>query len=409
MMKVLHIATIDSGGAYNGAKRLNELMLANGVDSQVMVRSKTHADSLTNPAFESSSQVLASKLKNVINRLHWRRQVKRDILGSDLRRHPLVREADIIMLHWVSTFLSPKQIYQLSMLPDKKVIFVMHDMWLFTAGCHVDKRCGGYSEGCVECPEAGRLAKSTFKKKADYIGRAHLSVTGPSHWIVNEAGKSAILKGKSISYMPNVYDPEIFYPRCLINEPEEAVSRRNKLRSKFGLSCDKKLILFGAADTGTKNSNKGFNFLLEALERIDMSDKQLVVIGNAKGADKLLEGYDAVFPGYISDEDRLAEIYSLADVYVNPSLQESFGYTVCEAMACATPAVAFAVGGMLDQISHKENGYLAEFCDASDLAKGIEYVLEHRDEMGSAAAKSAKRFSYEQAWESSIKPVIFGK
>jgi len=395
---VLHISTIDSGGAYNATKRLNEMMLSEGIDSKILVRTKTNPESVAICAFDNGLQSTVSKAKNAINLLYKKNEVKMDVLGTDLRKHPLVKEADVIILHWVSTFLAPKQIYQLSMLSDKEVIFVMHDMWLFTGGCHVDRRCGGYERHCLNCERAGNAAAKSFARKAKYISKADMRVTGPSYWIVEEANKSSILEGKKAEYMPNVYNSEVFYPRE--NVPA--------IREKLGLSQNKKLILFGAADTGTQNENKGFKYLLEALGKIDTKEVQLVVIGNAQGAKDLLADYDSAFLGYISDENELAEIYSAVDVYVNPSLQESFGYTVCEAMACKTPAVAFAVGGMLDQINHEDNGYLAEFCNSEDLAKGIEYVLSNGTEMSEKALLSAERFSYKKAW-TTVQNILFGK
>lgn len=396
--KVLHISTIDSGGAYNATKRLNEMMLQNGIESKIMVRTRTNPDSIAVPAFNNAFEETVSKVKNVINLMYKKDEVKMDVWGTDLRKHPLVQEADIIMLHWISTFLAPKQIYQLSKLDNKQIIFVMHDMWLFTGGCHVDRRCGGYERKCEGCDRAGAAAAKSFLRKADFINRSDIRVTGPSHWIVDEANKSSILNGKKAEYMPNVYNAKVFFKRQNISA----------IREKYGMNQEKKLILFGAADTGTQNVNKGFGYLLEALKLISMDDIQLVVIGNAGGAKEILKDYDAVFPGYISDENELADIYSAVDAYVNPSLQESFGYTVCESMACGTPAVAFAVGGMLDQIEHKQNGYLAEFCNSKDLAEGIEFVLDKKDILSKEAEKTAKRFSYEGAWEK-VRTVIFGE
>ena len=91
----------------------------------------------------------------------------------------------------------------------------------------------------------------------------------------------------------------------------------------------------------------------------------------------------------------MAEIYNLADVLVNPSTQEAFGYTACEAMACGTPVVAFPVGGLREQIIHLQNGYLAEFQNAQDIAKGIIYCAENREQLGIQARKSTMRYSYE--------------
>lgn len=388
--KILHICTIDKGGAYNGAKRLNEMLIEHGYDSQILVRTKTCDSSCAVPAFDSVLGEIGSKAKNAVNLCFKRGEIKRDVLGTDLRKNELVREADIIFLHWISTFLSPKQIYELSLLKNKKVIFWMHDMWLFTGGCHVDRRCGRYNDECKSCPMAGNSAHVSFTRKKKYIQKASLTVIGPSRWIADEASKSNILTGKDIRYIPNVYDSKVFYPADDITD----------IRSRLGIKTDKKVIMFGAADKGAANSNKGFDYLLKALEMIDMSDKQLIVLGNADSTRNDLESYDVLYPGFVSDEKLLADYYRAADVFVNPSLQESFGYTVCESMACATPCVAFAVGGMIDQIEHESNGYLAEYENSDELAKGIELCITNRKKLSENAIKAASRFSYENGFDS---------
>ena len=98
-----------------------------------------------------------------------------------------------------------------------------------------------------------------------------------------------------------------------------------------------------------------------------------------------LDHMEVQYIGTIRDEEVLAEWYNIADVFVAPSIQEGFGYTVCEALACGTPTTAFAVGGMLDQIIHKENGYLAELYNAQDLAKGIQFCADNRNALGERA------------------------
>ena len=401
-MRIVHIATIDKGGAYNAARRLSEMFTRHGHDSKILVRTKTGDDECVIPVFDTKVKEIISKSKNVINLLCKKGEIKRDVLGTDLCDDQYVKEADVIFIHWISTFLSPKEICRLSQLPNKKVIFVMHDMWLFTGGCHVDKRCGGYTSECRACPllytddrvrkrYTGLAAHRSFTRKASYIQRSDMIVTGPSRWIVEEAGKSAILNGKVPQYMPNTLDTDIFRPN----------DDKASLRAKYDILPDKKVILFAAADTGTGNENKGFKYLTEALAQTDNKDIVLGIIGNTgsrSSLDDAFKRYDIKTFGYVTDEYTLAEIYNLGDVFVNPSLQESFGYTVCESMSCGTPAVAFAVGGMLDQIEHKVNGYLAGFRDSIDLARGIEYVLKHHEEISPKARESAKRFSYDNVY-----------
>ena len=62
-----------------------------------------------------------------------------------------------------------------------------------------------------------------------------------------------------------------------------------------------------------------------------------------------------------------------------PSLEDNLPNTLMEAMACGVPCVGFRVGGIPEMIDHRQNGYVARFCDADDLAAGIRYVLDEAD------------------------------
>ncbi|MFI5159395.1 MAG: glycosyltransferase, partial [Sphingobacteriales bacterium] len=72
---------------------------------------------------------------------------------------------------------------------------------------------------------------------------------------------------------------------------------------------------------------------------------------------------------------QMAELYSLADVFVTPAIEDNLPNTVMESLACGTPVVAFNTGGIPDMVDHLQNGYLAEFKSPTDFAAGINYVL----------------------------------
>ena len=105
-----------------------------------------------------------------------------------------------------------------------------------------------------------------------------------------------------------------------------------------------------------------------------------------------MEGIDIIGVGRIDEDSQLAQLYSIADVFVAPSKQENLSNAVMEALACGTPVVAFRIGGMEDMIEHKVNGYLAEPFEAVSLAKGIEYSVNH-DLKENCCATVRKKFS----------------
>ena len=389
-MKVLHITTIDTGGAYKAAYRLHESMQLCGLDSTILVRTKLNPMSKVQEAFADHVGAFVSKGKNVINMLLAKGGIAYDKFGTDLSKHLLVKEASVLVLHWINSFLSYRDIEKLGQL-GKPIIWVMHDMWLFTGGCHVDGYCGKYEEGCGNCPlipgkRESDLSHRNFLKKIELMKKLDVTVIGPSEWIVEQACKSDILHRKRIIHISNALDMNLF----------SNVSDREELRRKYGFRQDQRVILFGAADSGTENENKGFRFLRDAFRYLDISQYILLIFGNTGQDLGLPDGLEVIKAGFIAEEKKMVELYNVADVLVNPSSQESFGYTVCEAMACGTPAVGFPIGGIKEQIVHKESGYLAKYHDSEDLAVGIRFCVEHREELGQNARQSVWKFSYER-------------
>ena len=206
-MKVLHITTIDTGGAYKAAYRLHKSLQLQGVESEILVRTKLNPESEVEEAFRNPVGAFVSKGKNAINMLFSKGEITFDRFGTDLSKHPLVREASILVLHWINSFLSYKDIEKLGQL-GKPMIWIMHDMWLFTGGCHVDGYCGKYNRGCGNCPlipgeKEADLSRRNFILKTELLRKLNVTVIGPSKWIVAQAGRSGILQGKKIIHIAN--------------------------------------------------------------------------------------------------------------------------------------------------------------------------------------------------------------
>ncbi len=125
---------------------------------------------------------------------------------------------------------------------------------------------------------------------------------------------------------------------------------------------------------------KGISYLVEALNHlvVDCPDKglvEVVIFGKNKHFDVTQLPFKVVQLSLITSQTDLAEVYSLADVFVTPSIEDNLPNTVMEALSCGTPVVAFNMGGIPEMVDHLQNGYLAEFESADDMAKGIFTML----------------------------------
>ena len=179
-------------------------------------------------------------------------------------------------------------------------------------------------------------------------------------WIAGEAKRSSLLGRFPVTIIPNGLDVSVFRPR------DKAFSR-----DTLEIPHEARVVLF-AADSAAQR-RKGFTELAQAIEGINgMDDLVLVSVGGGKPT---LKGHRHVHVGRLSDDRLLAMAYSAADVFVIPSLQESFGQTVIESLACGTPVVGFASGGIPDMVRPGQTGWLAPTGDVAALRRAIVTAL----------------------------------
>ncbi|MEO1149300.1 MAG: glycosyltransferase, partial [Cyanobacteria bacterium J06638_22] len=155
------------------------------------------------------------------------------------------------------------------------------------------------------------------------------------------------------------------------------------------------IVLFGSAH-GTSEKRKGFHLLLGALAELNqLSDAsshiQLAVFGQKSPDQGIDFGFKTHYLGTFQDDLSLSLVYSAADVMVVPSLQEAFGQTAFEAMACGVPVVAFDATGLKDIVEHKLNGYLAQPFDTADMANGLHWILSNPETMNFLGQQARKR------------------
>lgn len=380
-MKVLLINTSDVvGGAAVAANRLLNALNSCGVDAKMLVKDKLSDDDRIVSVNDSVLSRLINKFRFVRERLFIfvaNKFQKKNLFavsiantGNDISSYDIVKDADVIHIHWVNQgFLSLFDVYEIMKL-EKPIVWTMHDMWPFTSVCHYAGDCCKYEIACLKCP---MLASEwwvdrvyNFKKSIYYY--RNLTFVGCSNWIAGLAEKSSLIQNNTIVSVPNAIDTSKF-------------KSNNKLEAKrsLGLNCDKYHILF--ISQKVTDERKGVAYFIDAMKRIkennpDVADKiEIIMLGKNSEQISALLPFKTYSLGYVSDEQKIIDIYNAVDVYVTPSMQDNLPNTIMEAMACGVPCVGFNIGGIPEMIDHGKTGYIAEPKDIIGLADGVVSIL----------------------------------
>ena len=378
-MKILLLSTNDnSPGAARGAYRLHQGLQRIGTNSQMLVQTKQTDDrTVIGTSSSSGKGQVVSGSRLTLGQLPLKFYPQRDPSKYSLQWLPdkitsqvAQIEPDLINLHWIcSSYLQIETLAKLN----KPLVWTLRDMWAFTGGCHYTQDCDRYIDSCGTCPQLGSsknldLSRWVWQRKHKAWKNLDLTIVTLSHWLAKCARSSSLFKDLRIEVIPNGIDSNVYKP-----------SDRKIAREQLNLPQDKKLILFGAARV-TSDKRKGFEELQQALQNLSelgyRDELELVIFGSSRPEQPPEFGFKEHYLGKFSDDLSLALIYSAADVFIAPSIQEAFGNTVLEALACKTPCVGFDIGGIPDMVEHQKNGYLAQPYKTEDLALGISWILE---------------------------------
>jgi glycosyltransferase involved in cell wall biosynthesis len=386
-MKILIVNYFDGvGGAAIACKRLHLGLLERGYDSKMLVLEPKITSRQTYAFFKNEgliTRILRKIKRHVYTRLYNRAYENRPQEYSlhtpartyvDITKHELYAWADVVNLHWVSSFLDFPSFF--SEEKSKPVMWTLHDMNAFTGGCHYAEDCEGFKADCNNCPQLSHPYQNYNQKNLAIKAKTHLgklTIITPSQWLKEQSIHSLLFKNQQHHVIPYGIDTQIF------KEYDT-----HFCKTFFNVSTNKKIILFVAQVVS--NRVKGLKYLLEAVNIIQQ-DISIVVIGEGTFENTLK---DVTFLGTIHDERLLALAYNMADIFVLPSLADNSPNVIIESLCCGTPVVAFEVGGIPDLIINGENGFLAKKSDAQSLAENMSKALTtnwNREEISEKAKK----------------------
>jgi putative colanic acid biosynthesis glycosyltransferase len=271
-------------------------------------------------------------------------------------------DPDVIHLHNIhGYYINVEMLFEYLKEANKPVIWTLHDCWPFTGHCayfdYAGCDCWKTGGQCIQkrsYPESllvNNSRQNFIRKRNAFTGIKNLTIVTPSNWLARLV-KESFLKEYPVKIINNGIDMNIFKPT------EGDFREKNNLKNKF--------IILGVASIWEKR--KGYEYFLELSTNLK-KDEVVVLVGLTEKQQRNLPP-NIIGMSKTNSTRELAEIYSAADVFVNPTLEDNFPTTNLEALACGTPVITFDTGGSIESID-ESCGVVIEKGNISMLAKAI--------------------------------------
>ena len=254
------------------------------------------------------------------------------------------------------------------------VVVTLHDMWMLTGHCAHAFGCEKWKTGCHHCedlsvyPAIARDATAfNWKRKRNIYAASRLYVSTPCRWLMDNVEESMLTLGmRGSRIIPHGVDLSVFKP-----------VDRQAVRVRLGIPQDAAVLLFAAYGI-RRNIWKDYETMRQAVARLAERFGERRVVFLALGEESPPERIGAATVQFVpfqkSPED-VARYYQAADVYVHAARAETVGLVILEALACGTPAVATAVGGIPEQVKEGATGFLVPVGDSAAMADRVEKLL----------------------------------
>lgn len=359
-MKLLQInAVYGEGSTGYIVKYIDEYARANGIDSYI-----AYSQSKTKPVQGYKiGNILDRKIHAVLSRISGKQAYFSLCATLGLIRYIDKIHPDIVHLHNVhGSFVRLKTLLNYLSKIKCKVVITQHDCWFYTGNCfhYTETGCFKWQNGCKNCPERYTNtpaylwdgSKRVWNDKKKLFAKIEdLTVVSVSNWLTGETEKS-LLSDKNLVTIHNGIDTNVFTPT-----PSNFKSEHN---------IDDKFVILGMANKWLSPCNDG------ALEKIlSKLDENFVIVLVGCNEMQQSQKIDRVIKlGFISSQEELAKIYSMADVFVNLTHEDTLSSVNLEAQACGTPLITYRITGTAETVD--ENfGYGIELNDIDGIINGI--------------------------------------
>ena len=361
-MKIVQInATCGRGSTGNICLEISRLLSRNNIENYVFYAVGNCDDKLAIRYARNSDIRFAAARSHVVGNYGFN---SRYITQKLIKKLDIVKP-DIVHLHNVHShnchlsllinYLSENNI---------KTIWTFHDCWAFTGYCthFIMTGCDRWRTSCRNCPQYKHFSmffdcsNALFNKKRELLSRLDLTIVTPSRWLADIV-KQSFLRECGVEVIHNGIDLSVFKPSKL------------NIRKRYGISEEKSMLLGVAYDWGMR---KGLDVFCELADRLDTSRYQIVLAGISEEIRNSIPN-SIITVSRLSDQTELAQLYSAADIFINPTREDTFPTVNMEAAACGTPVVTSDVGGCPETVG-AETGIVVSKGDIEGIIDAIKRI-----------------------------------
>ena len=305
-----------------------------------------------------------------------------------LIRHIEELKPDVISLHNIHDhYLNYEMLFRYLNETEIKVVWTFHDCWAFTGHCFhfVTKNCMRWKTGCHDCPLhhlypntiLDRSVKNYALKKELFSANKNLAIVACSDWL-GDFVKESFLKDKRIEVIHNGVDLNVFKPNTNLT---------NDTNSKF------KII----AVSSVWYPNKGELDIYKLRTMLSEDDYEITMVGLSAGqAKNLPAGIRGI--QRTQNVQELAQLYSEADVLINPTYEDNFPTVNIEALACGTPVITYRTGGSPEAVDSK-TGFVIDQGDLTSMANTIMWMNDHPLSSEACRKRAEEYFDKDKCFE----------
>lgn len=316
--------------------------------------------------------LLERQLKNIESKFSMSNLLS--VSGKQLQEEPCFLEADIVHYHILhNNMISLLDLPTLMKL--KPSVWTIHDPWMVTGNCVHPLDCNKWLEGCSNCKNLNyKYFEMKYDKawqmwniKKQIYSKLDIDLVVATNFTKKYIQNSPLTKHiNRIHIIPFGVDVEAFKK-----------FNKQDIRHKYGIE-DRNIVI------GFRNDHspvKGCTYIYKALETMNFNKDIIIIsVGEGEIPSNLKEKFRMINLGWQNDDNIMKEFFTVCDIFIMPSLAESFGLMAIEAMAAATPVICFKDTVVEEVINAPKCGIAVAYKSEDELRQAIEKLVKNKEE-----------------------------